>query len=183
MKLKKVFTIILPTTVVWLLTALFLLVYSFDLLNANPQTNITRNLFSPGVVILFITACSATISLYSTGFFIDKNPQFLKHLILGSLLMSGFFLFLSILGADFPMFLLIGLPGVGASLGVLATSSGALFSGHSEVQKRGLLYAGALFISVLISIGIIFIGHTLNIPSWGILFYLKFTALCGSGGI
>ncbi len=159
MKLKKDFTIILPTTVVWLLTALFLLVYSFDLLNANPQTSVTRDLFSPGVFILFITACFATVSLYSTGFFIDKKPQIIKPLIIGSLLASGFFLLLSILGADFTLLLLLGLPGIGVSLGVLATSSGALFAGHSEVQKRGQFYAGALFISALISIGIISIGE------------------------
>ncbi len=175
--MKKDFTIILPTTVVWLLTALFLLVYSFDLLNANPQTSVTRDLFSPGVFILFITACFATVSLYSTGFFIDRKPQMIKPLIIGSLLLSGFFLFLSILGADFALFLLLGLPGMGVSLGILATSSGALFSGHSEVKKRGQLYAAALFISAIISIGIIIIDELFQLNFHIPLLLISFLAI------
>ena len=155
MKLAKNFLIILPTTVVWLLTALFLLVYAFDLFNTIPQMNIEHNLFSSGVLLLFITACLATGSLYGTGFIVDKNPQFLKPLITGSLVMCGICMMLIVIGVDFIIYFLIGLPSLGIFLGILATGAGALYAGHSEVQYRGRVYAVALFVSAIISICII----------------------------
>lgn len=152
MKIKEIFFIILPTIVVWIITAPFLLVYAFDLL----EIDIQQGLSSPGVVILFITTFFATISLYGTGYAIDKNPQLLKPLITGSLLMSGLCLFLTILGVDSKVFLLIGLPGLGVFLGILATGSGALYAAYAEVHHRGRIYAGALFISAILSLILIF---------------------------
>ncbi len=151
MKITKIFFIILPTTIVWLVTAPFLLVYVFDLL----EIDVEQGLSNPGVIILFITTCFATVSLYSSGHVIDKNPQILKPLITGSLLMSGICLLLIILGVDFIVFLLIGLPGLGIFLGILATGAGALFTAYTDVHHRGCVYAGALFISAILSLIII----------------------------
>ncbi|MFX1285529.1 MAG: MFS transporter [Promethearchaeota archaeon] len=151
MKITKIFFIILPTTIVWLVTAPFLLVYAFDLL----EINVEQSISSPGVVILFITTCFATISLYSSGHVIDKNPQILRPLITGSLLMSGICLFLTILGVNFVIFLLIGLPGLGICLGILATGAGALYTAYTDVHHRGRIYAVALFISAMLSLIII----------------------------
>ncbi|MHA2245203.1 MAG: MFS transporter [Candidatus Hodarchaeales archaeon] len=147
MKITEFFFIILPTTIVWIVTAPFLLVYAFDLLQID-----TQSLFSPGVVILFITTFFATISLFSTGYVIDKEPHLLKPLITVSLLMSGFSLFLTVLGIDSIVFLLIGLPSLGIFLGILATGSGALYTAYTEIHHRGRIYASALFISAILSL-------------------------------
>ncbi|MHA2329010.1 MAG: MFS transporter, partial [Candidatus Hodarchaeales archaeon] len=130
-------------------------IYAFELLNSIPEMQIVHSIFSLGVFILFITACFATISLSGTGFIIDRHPEFVNPLITGSLIMSGLSLFILALGVDFTVLILIGLPTLGFSLGILVTGAGALFSVYSEVQLRGLTYSIALFTSALISIGII----------------------------
>lgn len=162
MKIAKIFFIILPITIVWLLTPLFLLVYAFDLLNETFQMDITQNIFNLGVFILFVTTFLATVSLYVTGHVIDKNPQLLKPLITGSLLMSGISLFLIVLGVDFIIFLLIGLPTFGVFLGILATGAGALYAGYTDVHHRGRIYACALFLSAILSLIIILFAEILN---------------------
>ncbi|MFX0122829.1 MAG: MFS transporter [Candidatus Hodarchaeota archaeon] len=162
MKIKKIFFIILPITIVWLLTPLFLLVYAFDLLNETFQTDITQNMFNLGVFILFVTTFLATVSLFITGYVIDKNPQLLKPLITGSLLMSGISLLLIVQGVDFIIFLLIGFPSLGVFLGVLATGAGALYAGYTDIHYRGRIYASALFLSAILSLIIIPFTELLN---------------------
>ncbi|UCE12756.1 MAG: hypothetical protein JSV04_11245, partial [Candidatus Heimdallarchaeota archaeon] len=155
MKFSKEISLILPTSIVWLLTALFLLVFSFDLLNSNPYLEINQSLFSPGAFLLFITACVATVFLYVTGIIIDKNPHVTNSLITGSLLMSGICLYCTVLGANFIVLILVGLPGLGIFLGILATASNAQYNGHTDVHYRGRIYAGSLFVSAIISVFII----------------------------
>lgn len=162
MKITKVFLIILPITIVWLLTPLFLLVYAFDLLSETFQMDITQNIFNLGVFILFVTTFLATVSLYITGYVIDKNPQLIRLLITGSLLMSGISLFLVVLGVDFVIFLLIGLPSLGVFLGILSTGAGALYAGYTDIRQRGRIYAGALFISAILALIIILFAELLN---------------------
>ncbi|UCG00876.1 MAG: MFS transporter [Candidatus Heimdallarchaeota archaeon] len=162
MKITRIFFIILPITVVWLLTPLFLLVYAFDLLSETFQMDITKDIFNLGVVILFVTTFLATVSLFLTGHVIDKNPQLLKPLITGSLLMTGVSLFLIVLGVDFVIFILFGLPMLGIFLGILATGAGALYAGHADLQHRGKIYASALFLSAILSLSIIPIAELLN---------------------
>ncbi|MFX1508005.1 MAG: hypothetical protein ACFFDC_18105, partial [Promethearchaeota archaeon] len=162
MKITKIFFIILPITIVWLLTPLFLLVYAFDVLNETFQMDITQNIFNLGVGILFITTFLATISLFITGHVIDKNPQFLNALITGSLFMCGISLFLVVIGVDFFFLLLIGLPSLGIFLGILATGAGALYAGHADVHHRGLTYACALFLSATLSLIILPVAELLN---------------------
>ncbi|MFW9906736.1 MAG: hypothetical protein ACFFFH_20690, partial [Candidatus Thorarchaeota archaeon] len=152
MKITRIFFIILPITIVWLLTPLFLLVYAFDVLSQTFQIDITQNILNIGVVILFVTTFLATISLYITGYVIDKNPQFLNALITGSLFMSGISLFLVVLSVNFFILLIIGLPSLGIFLGVLATGAGALYAGYADVRHRGLTYACALFLSATLSL-------------------------------
>jgi MFS family permease len=162
MKITKIFLIILPITVLWILTPLFLLVYAFDVLSETFQIDITQNIFNLGVVILFITTFLATVSLYVTGHVIDQNPQFLKHLITVSLFMSGLSLLFVILGVDFFILLLIALPSLGIFLGMVATGAGALYAGYADIHNRGLIYAFALFLSATISLIILPVAELLN---------------------
>lgn len=135
----------------WLVTAPFLLVYAFDLL----EIDINQSLSSSGVILLFFTAIFATFSLYLSGYIIDKNPQVINTLITGSLIMSGISLFITVLGVDFFIFLILGLISLGFFLGILASGASALYTAHSEVHHRGRIYASALFISAIISLIII----------------------------
>lgn len=167
MKITKGFFIILPTTIVWLLTALFLLVYAFDLLGDTFQIGI-NSIFNLGVVILFVTTVLATISLYITGYVIDKNPQLTRPLITGSMLMSGITLFLTILGTDFNIFLIVGLPSLGVFLGILATGASSIYTVYTDVHSRGRIYSIALFISTSLSFIIIpiveLLGFDISVP-------------------
>ena len=162
MKITETFLIILPVAIVWLLTPLFILVYAFDVLSVTFQIDITQSIFNLGILILVLTTFLASISLYITGHLIDKNPQLLKPLITGSLLASGIFLFLVVVGVDFVIFLLIGLPFLGISLGILATGAGALYGGYTDVHHRGRVYAGAIFLSAMVSLFILVFSEVLN---------------------
>jgi MFS family permease len=152
MKLAQKIFIILPTSIVWLITALFLLVYAFEIIDTVFPIDSYALFLNPGIFLLFITACLATLSLYSTGHAIDKNTKILKPLTTISLFFSGICLFMIVISVDFQFFLFIGLPGLGISLGILATASGVIFGGYSDVNNRGRLYAVAIVISALFSI-------------------------------
>lgn len=180
MKFFKDISLILPSSIVWLLTVLFLLVFSFDLLNSNPYLEINQNLLSPGAFLLFITACVATVFLYVTGIIIDKNPNALNSLITGSLLMSGICLYCTILGVNFIVLILVGLPALGVFLGILATASNAQYSGHIDVHYRGRVYAGALFISAIISVCTIIIVELVHMDFQVPLFLIGSLAI-GTG--
>ncbi|NHJ01453.1 MAG: MFS transporter [Candidatus Heimdallarchaeota archaeon] len=148
MKFLRSLTIMIPISMMWLITAIFLLVYSLDLLETAPILIIGDIPFNPAYFILLITAIVATGALYGTGMIIDKNPEHLKSLIVISLVSIGISLFLVILGTIYFGILLIALPAMGFFLGVGTTATASFFSGFSEAHNRGRLYAGALFMSM-----------------------------------
>ncbi|MFX0182507.1 MAG: hypothetical protein ACFE95_05415 [Candidatus Hodarchaeota archaeon] len=162
MKLAQKIFIILPTSIVWLITALFLLVYAFEIIDTVFPIDPNALFLNPGIFLLFITACLATVSLYSTGYAIDKNTKIIKPLTTISLISSGICLFMIVVGIDFQFFLILGLPGLGISLGILATASGVIFGGYSDVNNRGRLYAIAIIISAIFSIFTILLLKSLN---------------------
>ena len=145
----------IPTSVVWLITAMFLLVYSLDLLETAPILIIAGVPFNPGYFILLITAIVATGALYGTGTFIDRNPEYLNSIIVISLISIGISLILVIVGTSFFGILVIALPIMGFFLGMGTTSSACFFTGNSNAFNRGRLYAGSLFLSMLSAIIII----------------------------
>ncbi|MFX0050433.1 MAG: MFS transporter [Candidatus Hodarchaeota archaeon] len=163
MKLTLRVFIILPTSIVWLITALFLLVYGFELILFVFPSNVYDLVLNPGIFLLFITACLATLALYTTGHAIDKNTKLLKPLTKISLFMSGVCLLLIVIGTEYQIFLFLGLPGLGISLGILATTSGVVFGYYSEIDNRGRLYALAIILSALFSIFSIILLNSLNI--------------------
>ncbi|MFX1517387.1 MAG: MFS transporter, partial [Promethearchaeota archaeon] len=162
MKITEIFLIILPVAIVWLLTPLFLLIYAFDMLSATFQIDITQNILNPGVLILVLTTFLASLSLYITGYFVDRNPQLVKPLITGSLVATGISLFLVIVGVNFVIFVLIGFPSLGISLGILATVAGAFYAGYTDVYQRGRVYACAIFLSAMVSLVILAFSSALN---------------------
>ena len=141
-------SITIPTTIVWLITAVIVLVYAFDILEL--FSNINQGLF-----ILFITACLATGGLSIAGYIIDRNPKFARHLITGSLVINGLCLYLMVIGVDSVIFIIFSLPVLGFFLGILASVSGALYAVYSDIEKRGRNYALALFLATIFAVIVI----------------------------
>jgi len=170
MKLVRIIYIILPTSIAWVITALFLLVYAFDILES--VFPIEKDfLFNPGFILLFLTASIATISLYITGYLIDRDPINLNTYTTISLISSGISLLLIVLGVDIEFFLIIGFLSLGISLGILASCSGALYGGFTEVDKRGQIYAVAIILSAFVSLVTILLFGMLQFePRYHLLF-------------
>ena len=152
MKKTQLLSVVLPTTCVWLITAVFLLIYAFDLLELFPNFTILGKDISQGLVVLFITASLATVGLFGTGVIIDRTPQITRYLITGSLLVNGICLYSIVIGVDFLVLIVIALPIMGLFLGILASASGALYTVYSDVKKRGRIYAFSLFLATIVPV-------------------------------
>jgi MFS family permease len=150
LKSSSVLTII-SITITWLITALVLLVYSFNYLDIiNDQITSYIDLKT---IILFLTASFAILSLLLTGYLIDKRPD-LIHLIFGiSLVISIISLILIGTFED----LIIGFAFVilGISLGGLTGASGAYYGGFTKRIHRGKTYSAGIALFALLSVLII----------------------------
>ncbi|MFX0087648.1 MAG: MFS transporter, partial [Candidatus Hodarchaeota archaeon] len=180
MKLTQFLAITFPTTIVWLITAVFLLVYAFDLLKLFPDFTFYNENFSQGLLVLFLTACLATVGLFGSGIIIDRYPKIARQLIMSSLIINGFCLYLIVLGVNSIIFIVLGLPIMGLFLGILASTSGAVYAAYSEVIKRGRVYAYALFMATAFSVFIIPIVEIFDADfRLPLLMIGSFSILCG----
>ncbi len=155
MKKTQLISITIPTTIVWLITAVIVLVYAFDILELFPNITFLNAEISQGLFILFITACLATGGLFMAGHIIDRNPKFARHLITGSLVINGLCLYLMVIGVDSIIFIILSMPILGFFLGILASVSGALYAVYSDIEKRGRNYAFALFLATIFAVIVI----------------------------
>lgn len=178
---RELVIVILPTSYLWLLTSLFLLLYAFDILEIVFETQTQLEILNPGIIVLFTTACLATATLFLSGYIIDKSPQLTKAAILVSLFMSSISLSGIALGAYFPFLLIIALPLLGIFLGTLASASGAAFAAYSDVSLRGRIYAFSIFLSAAVALFILLLSSFMSLfPSYplvmisaiGILYFI-----------
>ncbi|WP_455464127.1 hypothetical protein, partial [Candidatus Hodarchaeum mangrovi] len=128
MRKFELFLILLPVTLVWLETSLFIFIYGFELLDSIPLTEMSNPFTSFGTFLLFIITGISTLSIVGSGYFIDKQPTYTIKLIAGSLLLNGLSLICTAFSLSFNHFIIIGLPFLGFSLGILAVAAHSIFT-------------------------------------------------------
>ncbi|MHA1214340.1 MAG: MFS transporter [Candidatus Hodarchaeales archaeon] len=153
----------IPIILLWLETILFILVYGFDLLNMNPLTNIEKPFQSFGVFVLLITTGGASGTLFFTGFIIDRSPEKIKKLLVGSMAFNSLAMLLSVFSLSLNVLILPGIVLLGISLAVLAVASESYFIVTSNINNRGVQYSLAIFISMFLSLIITIMVETLGL--------------------
>ncbi|MHA1973461.1 MAG: MFS transporter [Candidatus Hodarchaeales archaeon] len=185
MKFKTILTVMIPSTFSWMLAALLLLIYSFDILeyvNSSPN-----NPFAGlGVLLLGIILTLVILAMYFTGHILDTYPEYLRLATLIGMFGSSFSIIIFALTPDESFLLIVSLMTLSFFFAILLTSSGTLFAGLTDMWKRGRTYSYgmALFI-ILTLISIIlggFISHSfpdteLFSHSWAVI--LPLTGLQG----
>jgi len=175
----------MPSTFSWMLAALLLLIYSFDILeyvNSSPN-----NPFAGlGVLLLGLILSLIVLVMYFTGHVLDKYPEYLRAATIIGMFGSSISIIIFALTPDESFLLIVSLMTLSFFFGILLTSSGTLFAGLTDMRKRGRTYSYgiALFI-VLTLLSIVlggFISHTfpesdLFSHSWAVI--LPLTGLQG----
>lgn len=162
MRKFELFLILLPVTLVWLETSLFIFIYGFELLNSIPLTEMSNPFTSFGTFLLFIITGISTLSIVGSGYFIDKQPTYTIKLIAGSLLLNGLSLICTAFSLSFNHFIIIGLPFLGFSLGILAVAAHSIFTVNIKSTDRGFIYSCAVFTSMFIALIFIIIFEILK---------------------
>jgi len=172
--------ILLPVTLVWLETSLFILIYGFELLNSIPLTEMSNPFTSFGTFLLFITTGISTLSIVGSGYLIDRRPSITIKLIIGSLLFNGLSFICNAFSLSFNPFIIIGLPSLGFSLGVLAVAAHSIFIVNVKIVDRGFMYSCAVFTSMIIAIMFIIVFEILKLSVDIPLIILGFFSLIAS---
>ncbi|MFW9929697.1 MAG: MFS transporter [Candidatus Thorarchaeota archaeon] len=150
---RSLFLTIISVSITWLITALVLLVYSFEYLDTINQS-IVKPYLDLKTLLLILTATVAIISLLLTANFIDKKTAYLKNLFVINLgiaiiclISIGTFLETTIISISFIL--------LGVSLGGLTACSGAIFGGYTKRQNRAKVYSYGIGLFALLSVIII----------------------------
>ncbi|OLS22672.1 MAG: hypothetical protein HeimC3_29460 [Candidatus Heimdallarchaeota archaeon LC_3] len=150
MRASSVLTII-SITITWLITALVLLVYSFDYLEL---INVDYGEFVDlKTILLFLTATCAILTLLVTGYIIDKKPDKI-HLIFG-ISLSIAIISLILIGSSSDLVIGLAFITLGISLGGLTGASGAYYGGYTKRINRGKTYSAGIALFTLFSVIII----------------------------
>lgn len=150
--LQYLITVVLTSAFVWLITANFVLIYIFAMVEyiKDQQMLILDNDF----LLLFIWGLPAGLTLSFTGMLIDKYPHYLKRVINISLLGCSISLFSDMFALIsknvFLMYLSVFF--IGLFLGSLIPSTHTLYGYLTHWKYRGRVYSFAILIFLILSI-------------------------------
>lgn len=150
-KIKTILTVIIPSIFSWLLAALLLLIYSFDILD-KVESSPKNPFLGLGILILGFILFLVVFMLYFTGIMIDKHPEYLRVSVLIGMVGSSISVIISILFIEESFLLLAGLLGLAFFFGILLTSSGTLFAGITDMWYRGRTYSYGIFIFLIVTL-------------------------------
>ncbi len=143
---------IVPTTFAWILIALFVLIYVFDLISYIEQNNLvlieTNFILDNDFILMAIWAIPTGITVSLTGTFIDRYPQTLRYLITVSMVWCSISLLIDMISLVVrnPFLMAFSLANLGFFTGSLIVSSQTFYASMTKWTNRSKTYSIAIFI-------------------------------------
>lgn len=144
--------IIVPITFAWILIALFVLIYVFDLISYVLQNNLM--LIDNEFILMAIWAIPAGITVSFTGTFIDRYPKTLRNLITMSIICCSISLLVDMISLMIknPFLMAFSLANLGFFTGTLIISSQTFYASMIKWTNRSKIYSIIIFIFGVISL-------------------------------